>query len=68
VSSLYTDRYELFENGVLLSNVIPPNLSASITGRGDGTYRYNVRACNSAGCSAFNADKRPNLGERKGDT
>ena len=43
--------YELWENGQgILSSTA---LSASLSGRLDGTYGYQVRACNSAGCSSF---------------
>src|SRR6266571_1112918 len=56
VSSRFIDRYELFENGALLYTIAPWILSASVSGRADGTYGYKARACNSAGCSGFNAN------------
>jgi hypothetical protein len=53
-------RYELQEqvNGGtwgLIQNTSA--ISRSITGKGNGTYGYRVRACNVGGCSAFSAIK-----------
>jgi len=56
VSSRYIDRYELFQNGGLFSSMGPLVTSVSFSGKGDGTYGYQARACNSAGCSGFNAN------------
>lgn len=44
-------RYELYENGALAFSGMA--LSNSFTGKLTGTYRYKVRACNSAGCGPF---------------
>jgi len=48
------DHYVVFENGVAFYNTA--GLSATLAGKGDGSYTYKVQACNSAGCSAFTAD------------
>ena len=56
VTTWWEDRYELFENGILSVTTGRQVVSASLSGRTDGTYRYNVRACNSAGCTAFTGD------------
>src|SRR5262245_38870486 len=56
VTTWVQDNYQLFENGVLILSTDRFTVSASLGGRNDGTYRYNVRACNAAGCSGFTAD------------
>lgn len=53
-SSGIVDRYSLDENGA--SVYAGTALSASIAGRGDGPYKCDVKACNSAGCSGSTPD------------
>jgi RHS repeat-associated protein len=46
-------RYELRENAAA---TVYSDITPSVTlGKMDGTYRYDVRACNSYGCSAYTA-------------
>jgi hypothetical protein len=52
-SSGVVDGYALYENDAKVFNGPAAALSTSVAGRGDGTYRYKVQACNSAGCSGF---------------
>jgi len=49
-------QYSLYENGAGIYNGNAQALSASIGGRGTGSYRYKVQACNSSGCSAFTSE------------
>src|SRR5262249_45008433 len=45
------DYYQLYENNVGIFSAL--GLTASIAGKLAGSYTYQVRACNSSGCSAF---------------
>ncbi len=47
-------RYDLYENGnfIVYSG---PSLSATVTGKGEGTNRYTVQACNVTGCGPVSA-------------
>lgn len=47
-------RYELHEDGVIAYSGTA--LSASLSGRSDGSHRYAVRACSTLGCSALTAE------------
>ncbi len=47
-------RYDLYENGAVAYSGMA--LSASFSGRRNGTYRYKVQACNGVGCGAFTAE------------
>jgi Salmonella virulence plasmid 65kDa B protein len=53
-SSGTVNRYDLYENGVRVSSGSP--LSATLTGRQNGTYVYKVQGCNSVSCGVFTAD------------
>ena len=51
--------YQLFENG---ANVLSTgSLSATLSGRADGTYTYSVRACNSLSCGYLTSRSYPDL-------
>ncbi len=47
--------YQLYEGGSP-SQVNLTSTTASVSGKGDGTYHYTVRACGPTGCGAFTAD------------
>ncbi len=49
-------HYVLTENGNEAYS--GANTSYSVSGRGNGSYSYAVKACNAAGCSAFSASRR----------
>jgi hypothetical protein len=46
-------RYDLYQNGVLAYS--GTSLSASFSGKPDGSYSYQVQACNSGSCGVFTA-------------
>ena len=53
------DRYEVEQNGVVVSTTQLPDASGTygtkvdLTTLADGTYTYRLKACNAWGCSAF---------------
>jgi len=49
-------RYETYESknsGAYVSVYSGTAISKSLSGRADGSYKYRVRACNTAGCSGY---------------